>query len=221
MSDGGFAIILRAATSLAGCIAVCGLCKGIFSSKIGGGYIMKNTCPYRLTKPLKSPVLHNLNSILQKQRNMLIFKQKFATFNWTLFVLFISLFIRYHNTREVATHRIRNTVTQAPLPRLRNIWCVVLRPASAAGCRATRTAGAKTLKAPRHPIRRRIVGKRSSRNGAWPWAEKQSPKPAGRSSDGCKTPIRIPLNTKRTGTASLHSAPFLFSRGSCGQWKRR
>ena len=43
---------------------------------------------------------------------MLIFKQKFATFNWTLFVLFISLFIRYHNTREVATHKIRNTVTQ-------------------------------------------------------------------------------------------------------------
>lgn len=37
MSDGGFAIILRAATSLAGCIAVCGLCRGIFSSKIGGG----------------------------------------------------------------------------------------------------------------------------------------------------------------------------------------
>lgn len=36
MSDGGFAIILRAATSLAGCIAVCGLCKGIFSDKIGG-----------------------------------------------------------------------------------------------------------------------------------------------------------------------------------------
>ena len=38
MSDGGFAIILRAATSLAGCIAVCGLSKGIFSGKIGGGY---------------------------------------------------------------------------------------------------------------------------------------------------------------------------------------
>lgn len=38
MPDGGFAIILRAATSLAGCIAVCGLCKGIFSDKIGGGY---------------------------------------------------------------------------------------------------------------------------------------------------------------------------------------
>lgn len=37
MSDGGFAIILRAATSLAGCIAVCGLCRGIFSGKIGGG----------------------------------------------------------------------------------------------------------------------------------------------------------------------------------------
>lgn len=37
MSDGGAAIILRAATSLAGCIAVCGLCKGIFSEKSGGG----------------------------------------------------------------------------------------------------------------------------------------------------------------------------------------
>lgn len=36
VSDGGFAIILRAATSLAGCIAACGLCKGIFSDKIGG-----------------------------------------------------------------------------------------------------------------------------------------------------------------------------------------
>lgn len=37
MSDGSFAIILRAATSLAGCAAICGLCKGIFSDKIGGG----------------------------------------------------------------------------------------------------------------------------------------------------------------------------------------
>lgn len=38
MEDSGFAIILRAAASLAGCIAVCGLCKGIFSEKSGGGY---------------------------------------------------------------------------------------------------------------------------------------------------------------------------------------
>lgn len=36
MSDGGVAIILRAATSLSGCIAICGLCNGIFS-KNGGG----------------------------------------------------------------------------------------------------------------------------------------------------------------------------------------
>lgn len=40
MSDGGFAIILRAVTSLAGCIAVCGLCRGIFSSKIRGGVLL-------------------------------------------------------------------------------------------------------------------------------------------------------------------------------------
>ena len=36
MEDSGFAIILRAAASLAGCIAICGLCKGIFSEKSGG-----------------------------------------------------------------------------------------------------------------------------------------------------------------------------------------
>ena len=39
MSDGGLTIILRAATSLAGCIAVCGLCKGVFSDEIGGGIL--------------------------------------------------------------------------------------------------------------------------------------------------------------------------------------
>lgn len=36
MSDGGLLIILRAAISLTGCIAICGLCKGIFSSENGG-----------------------------------------------------------------------------------------------------------------------------------------------------------------------------------------
>lgn len=40
MSDGGFGIILRAATSLSGCVAVCGLCKEIFSSKCVGGGIL-------------------------------------------------------------------------------------------------------------------------------------------------------------------------------------
>lgn len=39
MSDSGLAIILRAATSLAGCIAVCGLCSEIFSEKSGGGVL--------------------------------------------------------------------------------------------------------------------------------------------------------------------------------------
>lgn len=40
MSDGGFGIILRAATSLSGCVAICGFCKGIFSSKWGGNSYM-------------------------------------------------------------------------------------------------------------------------------------------------------------------------------------
>lgn len=39
MADSGLAIILRASTSLAGCIAVCGLCKGLFSLKIGGQWL--------------------------------------------------------------------------------------------------------------------------------------------------------------------------------------
>lgn len=37
MSDRGIDVLLRAITSLSGCIAVCGLCYGIFSEKIGGG----------------------------------------------------------------------------------------------------------------------------------------------------------------------------------------
>lgn len=36
LSDGGLAVILRAAVSLAGCIAICGMCKGIFSYNWGG-----------------------------------------------------------------------------------------------------------------------------------------------------------------------------------------
>lgn len=36
LSDGGLAVILRAAVSLAGCIAICDMCKGIFSYNRGG-----------------------------------------------------------------------------------------------------------------------------------------------------------------------------------------
>lgn len=36
MSDRGIDVLIRAITSLSGCIAVCGLCYGIFSEKIGG-----------------------------------------------------------------------------------------------------------------------------------------------------------------------------------------
>lgn len=39
MADSGFSIILRAVTSLAGCVAVCGLCKGVFSEIAGGGLL--------------------------------------------------------------------------------------------------------------------------------------------------------------------------------------
>lgn len=60
MSDGGFAIILRAATSLAGCIAVCGLCKGIFSSKIGGGGTLAWVGEYSLEVYLTHYLLFSL-----------------------------------------------------------------------------------------------------------------------------------------------------------------
>ena len=85
----------------------------------------------------------------------------------------------------------------------------------------TRTAGARTLKVPRHPIKKRIAGKRFSRNGARLWAEKRSPKHAGRSSAGCKIPIRIPQSSWRTEIASRYRASFLFSQASCGHRKRR
>ena len=40
MSDGGLGIILRAITSLSGCVAICGLCKGIFSTNVWGGGVL-------------------------------------------------------------------------------------------------------------------------------------------------------------------------------------
>lgn len=71
MSDGDLAIILRVATSFAGCIAVCGLCKGIFSSKIGGGalaWVGEHSLEVYLTHYLllslikldKAPILYSL-----------------------------------------------------------------------------------------------------------------------------------------------------------------
>lgn len=43
MSDSGIEMLLRAGTSLSGCIAVCGLSKGIFSNKyLGEGYLYRS-----------------------------------------------------------------------------------------------------------------------------------------------------------------------------------
>lgn len=57
MSDSGFAILIRATTSLAGCIAVCGLCSGIFSDKMGGDGMDRSTIsgsPSRTLSIIKS-----------------------------------------------------------------------------------------------------------------------------------------------------------------------
>lgn len=43
MSDGGLGIILRAITSLSGCVAICGLCKGIFSTNVWGGVLLRGS----------------------------------------------------------------------------------------------------------------------------------------------------------------------------------
>lgn len=69
LTDSVFSIILRAVTSLAGCIAVCGLCKGIFSDKIGGGlaWVGKHSLEVYLTHYLllsmiklnRTPVLYS------------------------------------------------------------------------------------------------------------------------------------------------------------------
>ena len=50
---------------------------------------------------------------------------------------------------------------------------------------------------------------------------KTKPKHAGRSSAGCKIPIRIPQSSWRTEIASRYRASFLFSRESSGHRKRR
>lgn len=58
MSDSGMAIIMRAGTSLAGCIAVCGLCKGLFASKfVGGGSDLPINNHYKGTNNNYNPLL--------------------------------------------------------------------------------------------------------------------------------------------------------------------
>ena len=53
MSDSGVAILVRAATSLAGCIAICGLSNTLFPEKIGGGNeLCRNVFPGNLPQPL-------------------------------------------------------------------------------------------------------------------------------------------------------------------------
>lgn len=82
MSDGGLAIILRAATSLAGCIAVCGLCSGIFSDKIGGGmaWIGEHSLEVYLThylllnlvKAQNSPAIYSLEGLVLVLINFMV-----------------------------------------------------------------------------------------------------------------------------------------------------
>lgn len=82
MSDGGLAIILRAVTSLAGCIAVCGLCNGIFPDKSGGGmaWIGEHSLEvylthYLLLNPIKlesSPVFHSPSGLALVLTNYLV-----------------------------------------------------------------------------------------------------------------------------------------------------
>lgn len=49
MPDSGFAILLRAATSLAGCISICGLLHGIFSYNRGGYSVGLENTPWKFT----------------------------------------------------------------------------------------------------------------------------------------------------------------------------
>ena len=74
MSDSGFAIILRAATSLAGCIAVCGLCRGIFSSKIGGGGGLLHGSESTRWKCISCTICFSISSKAVLQSNLAVLK---------------------------------------------------------------------------------------------------------------------------------------------------
>ena len=108
----------------------------------------------------------------------------------------------------------------APLPRPRHIWCAGLRPASAAGCRDTRTGGARAFESPAPSIRKQIAGKRSSRNGARPWAERQKPKTRRQIIRWLQNPHTDSAEYKAYGNSIVAQCAFLFSRGSLGNGRR-
>lgn len=57
LPDSGMAIIFRAITSLCGCVALCGLCKGIYKSStaFGGGTLVRSSFTRTLSQPLSVP----------------------------------------------------------------------------------------------------------------------------------------------------------------------
>jgi fucose 4-O-acetylase-like acetyltransferase len=81
MSDGGVAILLRAGTSLAGCIAVCGLCKGLFTNNyMWGRRIGQSSMEIYLThylllnliKPSTTPMMSALQGLVLTTANYIV-----------------------------------------------------------------------------------------------------------------------------------------------------
>lgn len=93
MSDSGLAIILRAATSLTGCIAVCGLCSGIFSDKNRGGGGMAWLGEHSLEVYLTHYLLLSLIQLENKPAFYSLMGLALVLVNYLLTVLLVVLII--------------------------------------------------------------------------------------------------------------------------------
>lgn len=102
MSDRGIDVLIRAITSLSGCIAVCGLCYGIFSEKIGG--VLATVGVHSLEIYLTHYLLLNTIKYIPKTVLMSLQGISIVTINYVLTVCLVIFLIKLIEKNSILTY---------------------------------------------------------------------------------------------------------------------
>lgn len=102
MSDRGIDVLIRAITSLSGCIAVCGLCYGIFSEKIGG--VLATVGVYSLEIYLTHYLLLNTIKYIPKTVLMSLQGISIVTVNYVITVCLVIFLIKLIEKNSLLTY---------------------------------------------------------------------------------------------------------------------
>lgn len=102
MSDRGIDVLIRAITSLSGCIAVCGLCYGIFSEKIGE--VLATVGVHSLEIYLTHYLLLNTIKYIPKTVLMSLQGISIVTVNYVITVCLVIFLIKLIEKNRVLTY---------------------------------------------------------------------------------------------------------------------